>query len=152
MLFDSYHCVSCIAKKSVYQIHQEFDELTDKALKALKPRSAIYEITDHQGLSIRINPSGRIIFQYRYRFNGKPVRVKLGTYPQMTLAAALGAHQEARTMLDHGIDPASCSNDDRPILDTGACRYTGRLLFRIRPPCPRVGMRKYWSNRECEGL
>ena len=80
--------------------------LTDKALKALKPRSAIYEVSDGQGLSIRINPSGRITFQSRYRFNGKPVRIKYGTYPQMTLAAARTAHQEARTMIEKGVDPA----------------------------------------------
>ena len=80
--------------------------LTDKALKAFKPRPKPYEAADRDGLSIRINPSGRISFQYRYRFNGKPVRMKLGTYPQVTLAAARKAHQEARTMRDQGIDPA----------------------------------------------
>jgi integrase len=80
--------------------------LTDKALRALKPRINLYEIPDRQGLSVRINPAGRIAFQFRYRFNGKPVRLKLGTYPEMSLAAARKAHSDARAMIDQGIDPA----------------------------------------------
>lgn len=80
--------------------------LTDKALRALKPRSHIYEVADQQGLSIRVNPAGRITFQFRYRMHGKPVRMKLGAYPDMSLAKARAAHQAARNEIDKGIDPA----------------------------------------------
>src|SRR5258708_26062046 len=92
--------------------------LTDKALKGLKPRKVLYEVPDSQGLSVRVNPAGRICFQYRYRANGKDARVKLGTYPGTSLAEARAAHQSARTMLDQGIDPAFQKKTDRLALST----------------------------------
>jgi len=87
--------------------------LTDKALKAIKPRPDIYEISDRLGLSVRVNPAGRISFQFRYRFNGKATRMKLGTYPEMTLADAREAHHLARAMVDKGIDPAFKKKTER---------------------------------------
>jgi Arm domain-containing DNA-binding protein len=92
--------------------------LTDKALKGLKPRKVLYEVPDSQGLSVRVNPAGRISFQYRYRANGKDARVKLGTYPGTTLAEARAAHQSARSMLDQGIDPAFQKKTDKLALST----------------------------------
>lgn len=39
------------------------------------------ELTDGSGLSVRISPHGVITFQYRYRWQGKPVKLALGRYP-----------------------------------------------------------------------
>ena len=33
------------------------------------------------GLFVRISPKRLITFVYRYRFSGKPVKLKLGVYP-----------------------------------------------------------------------
>jgi hypothetical protein len=51
--------------------------LTDTRLRAIanKPYDGPSEIADRDGLSARISPKGKITFQYRYRFNGKPVRL-----------------------------------------------------------------------------
>ena len=54
--------------------------LTDKRLKALKPRGIIYEVADRDGLSVRVSRLGVITFQYRYRINGQPESLKLGRY------------------------------------------------------------------------
>ncbi len=87
--------------------------LTDKRLKALKPRGIIYEVADRDGLSVRVSRMGVITFQYRYRINGQPERFKLGRYgsagqtsrPQMTLAEAREAHQKARKLVGQGVSP-----------------------------------------------
>ncbi len=43
---------------------------------------------DRDGLSARVSPKGKIVFQFRYRFDGKQQRVDIGTYPLMKLAEA----------------------------------------------------------------
>ena len=79
--------------------------LTDKALKALKPRSIIYEVPDAQGLSVRVSTAGTLTFQYRYRVNGRPERYMHGHYPDMSLAEARDAHKVARRLVDQGLSP-----------------------------------------------
>jgi integrase len=87
--------------------------LTDKALKALKPKAAIYEVADRDGLSVRVIPGGSITFQYRYRIRGRSERFKLGRYgtcgqtsrPGMTLAEAREALDKARKLVAQGISP-----------------------------------------------
>ncbi len=79
--------------------------LTDKQLKALKAGRSIYEVADRQGLSVRVSRGGSVTFQYRYRIGGKPERLRLGRYPEMSLAEAREAHQKARKLVDQGISP-----------------------------------------------
>ncbi|MDX6941939.1 Arm DNA-binding domain-containing protein, partial [Enterobacter kobei] len=51
--------------------------LSDTKLRSInaKPYSGAPEVTDGDGLSVRITPTGTITFQHRYRWNGKPVRL-----------------------------------------------------------------------------
>jgi integrase len=44
---------------------------------------------------------------YLYRFEGKPRRLTLGTYPKMSLADAHQAHSDAAKKLEQGIDPGA---------------------------------------------
>lgn len=81
-------------------------QLTDRQLKAFAGTGKRYEIADGLGLSVRVSPTGKISFQYRYRFNGKPCRLELGTYPLTSLAEARNRHNAARKLLDEGQDPA----------------------------------------------
>lgn len=80
--------------------------LTDKALRAIRPTGKVFEISDGHGLGVRVSATGRIVFQFRYRYHGRPQRMDLGTYPLMSLAHAREAHHEARKLLDQDIDPA----------------------------------------------
>lgn len=62
--------------------------LSDTKLRAIhnKPYDGKSEITDIDGLSVRISPKGVITFQCRYRLNGKQNRIGIGRYPAMLLA------------------------------------------------------------------
>lgn len=64
------------------------------------------ELPDGGGLSARISPKGLITFQYRYRFNGKPTRLKLGTYGKMSIKEAREAMEECKKWLEEGRDPS----------------------------------------------
>ncbi|EFK2283430.1 tyrosine-type recombinase/integrase [Escherichia coli] len=84
--------------------------LTDTRLRTIanKPYDGPSEIADRDGLSARISPKGKITFQYRYRFNGKPVRMKIGEYGKMSLKDARYAVSEYRELLTKGKNPALC--------------------------------------------
>ena len=82
-------------------------KLTDAQVRNLKPQAERYEIWEANGFGVRVTPKGNKSFVFLYRFQGKPRRLTLGTYPAMTLAEAHKAHAEARDMLAHGIDPGT---------------------------------------------
>ena len=83
--------------------------LTVLKLKSLhgKPYEGKPEISDGDGLSIRVSPKGKITFQFRYRFGGKPARIKLGDYPYMGLSDARNKRDEYLNQLSNGKDPRS---------------------------------------------
>jgi len=64
--------------------------LSDTKLRSIngKSYSGPPEVTDGDGLSVRITPTGTITFQYRYRWNGSPVRITVGRYPSTSLKDA----------------------------------------------------------------
>lgn len=81
--------------------------LSDTKLRSIhgKPYSGPSELTDSDGLSVRITPSGTMTFQYRYRWNGKPVRLSIGRYPAVSLKDARVAVGEMRELYTKGINP-----------------------------------------------
>lgn len=81
--------------------------LSDSWLKSNngKPREKVEVVTDRDALSVRISPKGKIVFQYRYRFNGKAKRLDVGTYPMMGLKEARLLVHKYKTELDQGKDP-----------------------------------------------
>lgn len=81
--------------------------LTDGWLKANqgKPRKQLEEQADSDGMGVRITPHGRIIFQLRYRYDGSPKRLDLGTYPLLSLKEARTEARRLKKELEQGHDP-----------------------------------------------
>lgn len=81
--------------------------LSDSWLKANagKARPKRIEKADRDGLSVRVTPQGKVVFQIRYRYNGKLARLDLGTYPLMSLKDARSEGQRLKGMLEQGHDP-----------------------------------------------
>ncbi|MFV9996456.1 MAG: Arm DNA-binding domain-containing protein [Arsenophonus endosymbiont of Dermacentor nuttalli] len=44
--------------------------------------------SDRDGLSVQVTPKGKVIFQYRYRWQGKGDWIDVGTYPAISLKDA----------------------------------------------------------------
>jgi integrase len=86
--------------------------ITNTKLLALKPRAAIYRVADSNGLCIEVTPSGARLWRYRYRHNGKPSMLGLGTYPQTTLRQARRKRDDARDILATGVNPADARRAD----------------------------------------
>lgn len=70
--------------------------LTENQIKRCYPKEKIYFLADDDGLSLKIEPSGRKSWSYRYTITqtGKRPRVTLGIYPELSL-------REARLARDH---------------------------------------------------
>ncbi|QII36978.1 site-specific integrase [Rouxiella badensis] len=97
--------------------------ISDTKLRAIygKPYSGPTEITDSDGLSVRITPRGVINFQYRFRWEGKQLRLGIGKYPAIALKDARNKVSDLKESLDRGIDPRvvveSSSTKSKPSLD-----------------------------------
>jgi len=66
-----------------------------------KPQSKRFELTDRDGLSVRVTQTGSISFQYQL----VPKRLTLGRYPDLTLAQAREKIPQLRQLLNDGKDP-----------------------------------------------
>lgn len=87
--------------------------LTDTAIRNSKPKEMPYKVTDSQGLYLLVNPGGSKLWRVRYRRNGVERKLALGPYPQITLAEARSARDEARRLLAHDIDPNAAKRQAR---------------------------------------
>ncbi|MEQ1962371.1 site-specific integrase [Xenorhabdus khoisanae] len=81
--------------------------ITDSWLRSTngKPQEKMTTKTDRDGLSIRVTPKGKIIFQFRYRWNGKGDRIDIGTYPATGLKDARDAVTFYRGELEQHRNP-----------------------------------------------
>lgn len=79
--------------------------LTDKACKNLKATSPEPRLADGGNLYLHALPGGTKSWRFRYRFGGKQKQIVLGSYPELTLAAARRARGEMQSLLDQGLDP-----------------------------------------------
>ncbi len=81
--------------------------LSDAWLKANsnKARPALAEFSDRDGLSVRVTPRGKVVFQLRYRYDGKHKRADLGSYPALNLKAARTESQRLKAQLEQGHNP-----------------------------------------------
>jgi hypothetical protein len=60
-------------------------------------------------------PRGGRYWRYKYRYDGKPKTLALGTYLDVPVDRARARHQAARQLLAAGIDPASWKRELRAI-------------------------------------
>jgi hypothetical protein len=133
--------------------------LTDTKLRKYLSKSQENEIviSDRDGLSVRVSKNGTITWQYRYRFNNKGARLKLGWYPDLSIEQARSKVLALRNWLAEGRDPASelkrkkVSTEGRPTLDECAeewlTKYVNRTLKDQTQTLYQHTVRKYFKNK-----
>jgi integrase len=83
-------------------------KLTTKSVENAKPGPQRREISDGgSGLYLILQPSGHRSWAVRYRANGEPTKLTLGSWPALTLAGARKAAAEALHELERGNDPTA---------------------------------------------
>ncbi|WP_404366102.1 tyrosine-type recombinase/integrase [Sphingomonas sp. MMS24-J45] len=79
--------------------------LTTVQIRSLKPSSRPFKVPDADGLFLIVQPSGALLWRFRYKVLGHERKLSLGSFPEMTLAQARKKRDEARAQLVDGIDP-----------------------------------------------
>ncbi len=80
--------------------------LTDVAIKAEKPGTQPPKVADGGGLHLLINPNGNKLWRFSYRFGGKQKTMAMGVYPATSLKEARDKREDAKKLLERGIDPS----------------------------------------------
>ncbi|MFS1538474.1 MAG: Arm DNA-binding domain-containing protein [Candidatus Phlomobacter fragariae] len=81
--------------------------VTDSWLRAVHNKTQDKMITksDRDGLSVRVTPKGKVIFQYRYRWRVKGEWIDIGTYPAISLKKARDSAHFYRGELEQHRNP-----------------------------------------------
>ena len=79
--------------------------LTDAQVRKIKPLEKKKRYADEKGLYLEVTPSGGRFWRLKYRFNGRESTLTIGSYPEISLAQARRARDEARIQLYNNIDP-----------------------------------------------
>lgn len=121
--------------------------LTDVAIKALRPRTSRYVISDERGLILEIHPTGQLSWRYRYRLNGKAETVSIGRYPDFSLKAARQRRDELATMVARGESPATrkrqtklALSSDTTVQQFGERYFKDMVLSNVKNP---TNIRRY---------
>lgn len=80
--------------------------LTERGLKALKPKEKTYIVTDGRGLYIEVLATGGMVWRCRYQLDGKTEKITLGKYPALTLKNARVKRDEVLSAAALGQSPA----------------------------------------------
>src|SRR5688500_12408827 len=88
---------------------------TARAIQSWKPESRQVDYRDRnlKGLEVRVSPGKTKTFNFVYRFAGQQRRLKIGRYPDLSLADARSRATEFRGQLAKGIDPAAARDAAR---------------------------------------
>ncbi len=87
--------------------------LTDKEIKAVKPKEKTYRLFDGGGLHLEISPKGQKWWRLKYRFDGKEKRISLGVYPHTSLQEARKQRELLKEQIAKGVDPAKTRKEEK---------------------------------------
>ncbi|MEP0236205.1 integrase arm-type DNA-binding domain-containing protein [Roseibium sp.] len=87
--------------------------LTDAKIRKAKACDKPSKLTDSHGLYLLVSIAGSKSWRYRYRWNGKEQTLTIGNYPIVSLADARAKRDEARRLLDEGVNPASAKREHK---------------------------------------
>lgn len=94
--------------------------LTDVLIRKAKAPAKAKKLADGRGLYLLLTPSGGKWWRFKYRVAGKEKLLALGTYPDVTLAKARDAREEARRLLAEGVDPSAARQQEKLQLSEAA--------------------------------
>jgi integrase len=87
--------------------------LTAVEVKGARAAGKAYKMGDQGGLYLHVTKQGSKLWRYQYRIGGKQKLLALGQYPEISLADAREAHQQARKLVAQGIDPSALRQSEK---------------------------------------
>jgi len=107
----------------------------EKAVRKERP----YKLADGDGLYLLVQPNGKKLWRFRYRFAGKENMLAFGAFPATPLAAARTKREQARKLLEVGTDPSAQRRLDKIAAATAAENTFGAVAA------------EYLANMEANG-
>ena len=80
--------------------------LSDTEIRQAKATGKPRKLFDGGGLFLLVDTNGKKGWRLKYRFAGKEKLLSLGAYPTVSLSEARKRREEARELLDKGMDPS----------------------------------------------
>ncbi|RSY78535.1 DUF4102 domain-containing protein [Sphingomonas koreensis] len=78
---------------------------TTVQIRSLKPEQRPYKFADSDGLFLLVQPTGALLWRFRYKVFGQERKLSLGAFPDLSLQQGRRKRDEARAQLIDGIDP-----------------------------------------------
>jgi len=79
--------------------------LSDVKVRNAKAKGKDYKLTDGEGLYLLVSSTGGKLWRLKYNFGGKEKLLALGKYPIVSLSEARQRRDDAKKLLDTGVDP-----------------------------------------------
>ena len=87
--------------------------LTETLIRKTKTPLKPIKLADERGMYLFCTPAGGRLWRFKYRYAGKEKLLALGADPDLSLAKAREARDEARKMLAQGIDPSAARQQEK---------------------------------------
>jgi hypothetical protein len=81
--------------------------LTQLAVVKAAAKERPYKLSDGGGLHLLVQPNGKKVWRFRYRFANKENMLSFGAFPATTIAAAREKRDAARKLVEAGTDPSA---------------------------------------------
>lgn len=101
--------------------------LTQFAILKAAAKDKPIKLSDGEGLHLLVQPNGKKVWRFRYRFAGRENMLAFGAFPTVSLAAARKKREEAKKLLSDGTDPAVKRRLDRIAAATSARNTFGAV-------------------------
>jgi integrase len=109
--------------------------LTDLSVSKVQPEAARIELADYiPGLKLVVFPTGAKSFVLRYRLAKRQVKMTIGSYPKVTLAAARDAARAALDKIAVGQDPTAAKRETAigdGSVGSAVAQYTDKKLPKL---------------------
>jgi integrase len=80
--------------------------LTDPKIRQAKPKDKDYKLSDAKGMFLLVTKKGAKYWRLKYRIGDKEKLLSIGVYPDVSLKQARKACDNAKELLDQGVDPS----------------------------------------------
>lgn len=87
--------------------------LTDREIRNAPVWKTDYKMSEPGGLYLLVKPNGSKWWRMRYSIRGVQKQISMGVYPQVTLARARAACNEAKALIARGIDPLEARREEK---------------------------------------
>jgi len=80
--------------------------LSDVKVRNAKPREKDYKLADGGGLYLLVTTTGSKLWRFKYGYGGREKLLALGSYPIISLTEARHRRDNAKQLLEKGVDPS----------------------------------------------